>query len=115
MMIRGGYNIYPREIEDLLFTCPSILDVAIVGVPDPVLGEKTCACVRLQPGVALTESEIKDFCRGKLADYKVPDYVWFVDSFPQTATGKVHKGLLKEALIRAGAADQIRQGGRKPL
>ncbi|MGE5265604.1 MAG: class I adenylate-forming enzyme family protein [Acidobacteriota bacterium] len=115
MIIRGGYNIYPREIEDLMFTCPGILDVAIIGVPDPVLGEKTCACIRLQPGASLAEQEIKDFCRGKLADYKVPDYVWFVDAFPQTATGKVHRGLLKEALVKAGAPDQIRQSGYKTI
>jgi fatty-acyl-CoA synthase len=89
--------------------------VAIIGVPDPVLGEKTCACIRLQPGATLSEQEIKDFCRGKLADYKVPDYIWFVDAFPQTATGKVHRGLLKEALVKAGAPDQIRQGGYKTI
>ncbi len=88
MIIRGGYNIYPREIEDLLYTCPGILEVVVVGVPDRVLGEKTCACVSKQ-STALTEAQIKDFCRGKVADYKVPDYVCFLESFPRTATGKV--------------------------
>ncbi|MBI4790652.1 MAG: long-chain-fatty-acid--CoA ligase [Chloroflexi bacterium] len=101
MIIRGGYNIYPREIEDLLFTCPGVQEVAIIGVPDPVLGEKTCACIGPQPGARLTEAEIKDFCRGKIADYKVPDYVRFVESFPLTATGKVYKAMLKEQVNQA--------------
>lgn len=96
MIIRGGYNIYPREIEDLLFNCPGVQEATIIGVPDPVLGEKTCACVRTIPGLQLTESEIKDFCRGKVADYKVPDYVRFMEAFPQTATGKIYKVRLKE-------------------
>lgn len=96
MIIRGGYNIYPREIEDLLFNCPGVQEATIVGVPDPVLGERTCACVRVIPGGQLTESNIQDFCRGKVADYKVPDYVRFVEVFPQTATGKIHKVRLKE-------------------
>jgi fatty-acyl-CoA synthase len=108
MIIRGGYNIYPREIEDLLYHCPGVLEAAMVGVPDPVLGEKTCACIRVQPDARLTESEIKDFCRGKLADYKVPDYVQFVESFPQTVTGKINKVLLTGEITKAIAADQSR-------
>ncbi len=101
MIIRGGYNIYPREIEDLLFTCAGVQEVALVGVADAVLGEKTCACIRPQPGARLAEAEIRDFCRGKLADYKVPDYVWFVESFPQTATGKIFKADLREEVRKA--------------
>jgi fatty-acyl-CoA synthase len=100
MIIRGGYNIYPREIEDFLFKCPGVQEASIIGVPDPVLGEKTCACVRIAPGARLTESEIKDFCRGKVADYKVPDYVRFVEVFPQTATGKIYKVQLKEEVSK---------------
>lgn len=96
MIIRGGYNIYPREIEDLIFKCPGVQEATLIAVPDPVLGEKTCACVRVMPGLQLTESDIKEFCRGKVADYKVPDYVRFVDAFPQTATGKIYKAQLKE-------------------
>ncbi len=99
MIIRGGYNIYPREIEDLLYECSGISDAVIFGIPDPVLGEKTCACIRRFPGVALTEQQIKDFCRGKIADYKVPDYVQFIESFPLTATGKIHKATLRERII----------------
>ena len=101
MIIRGGYNIYPREVEDLLYTCPGVLEVVLIGVPDPVLGEKTCACIRAQPGPSLSEAEVKDFCRGKLADYKIPDYVRFLESFPQTATGKVYKADLKEEARKA--------------
>lgn len=96
LIIRGGYNIYPREVEDLLRTCPGILDAVVVGIPDPVLGEKTCACIRARPNPHPTQAEIKEFCQGKLADYKVPDYVWFVDQFPETATGKIVKSRLKE-------------------
>ena len=70
-------------------------------MPDPVLGEKTCACIRKQPDASLTESDIKDFCRGKVADYKVPDYVRFVESFPQTATGKVLKAELRAQVNQA--------------
>lgn len=106
MIIRGGYNIYPREIEDLLFKCPGILEATIVGVPDPVLGERTCACIRVQPGAHLAESDVKDFCRGKLADYKVPDYVRFVEAFPQTATGKIYKVRLKEDVVKMLVPDR---------
>ncbi len=100
MIIRGGYNIYPREIEDLLFTCPGVLEAAIVGVPDSVLGEKTCACIRAQPDAHIGAAEIQDFCRGKLADYKVPDCVQFFDAFPQTPTGKIYKARLREAVAK---------------
>jgi fatty-acyl-CoA synthase len=115
VIIRGGYNIHPREIEDLLRACPDVLDVVVIGVPDPVLGEKTCACIRAQPDAHLTESEIKDFCRGKVADYKVPDYVWFAESFPQTATGKIYKPRLKEQVRQAFTLEQSRLGKRDTL
>ena len=106
MIIRGGYNIYPREIEDLLYTCSGVQEAAIIGVPDAVLGEKTCACVRVAPGARLTESEIKGFCRGKVADYKVPDYVRIVEAFPQTATGKIYKAQLKEEVSKTIAPNR---------
>lgn len=101
MIIRGGYNIYPREVEDLLYTCPNVQEAAVIGVPDPVLGEKTCACIQIRPNAVLTDAKIKEFCRGKIADYKVPDYVRFVESFPQTPTGKIYKATLKEQIRRA--------------
>ena len=106
MIIRGGYNIYPREVEDLLYQCPGILEATIIGVPDPVLGERTCACIRVQPDAHLAESDVKNFCRGKLADYKVPDYVRFVEAFPQTATGKIYKVRLKEDVVKTLVPDR---------
>lgn len=100
MVIRGGFNIYPAEVEGLLYTHPKVLEVAIVGVPDSVLGEKTCACIRPRDGVELTEEEVKEFCRGKLADFKVPDYVRFMETFPLTPTGKIYKAGLKEQILK---------------
>jgi fatty-acyl-CoA synthase len=96
MIIRGGENISPREIEEFLFRHPAVLDVAVVGVPDHKYGEAVCACIRLREGATATEDEIRDFCRGQIAHYKVPRYVRFVDSFPMTVTGKVQKYLIRE-------------------
>ena len=101
MIIRGGFNIYPAEVEGLLYTHPKVLEVAIVGVPDSVLGEKSCACIRPRDGAELTEEEVKEFCRGKLADFKVPDYVRFMESFPLTPTGKIYKVGLREEILKA--------------
>lgn len=100
MIIRGGYNIYPAEVEELLYTNPKVLEVAIVGVPDSVLGEKTCACIRPRPGAEINEAEIKEFCRGKVADYKIPDYVCVMESFPLTPTGKIYKAELREQVLK---------------
>ncbi len=96
MIIRGGENIYPREIEEYLHTHPAILDVQIVGLPDPQYGEEVCAWVRLKPGTTLTADELKAYCRGQIAHFKVPRYVVFVDEYPQTVTGKVQKYRLRE-------------------
>ena len=96
MIIRGGENISPREIEEFLYRHPAVLDVAVVGVPDHKYGEEVCACIRLRDGTRATEDEIRDFCRGQIAHYKVPRYVRFVDSFPMTVTGKVQKYLIRE-------------------
>jgi fatty-acyl-CoA synthase len=96
MIIRGGENISPREIEEFLYRHPAVLDVAVVGVPDHKYGEAVCACIRLRDGATATEDEIRDFCRGQIAHYKVPRYVRFVDSFPMTITGKVQKYLIRE-------------------
>ena len=98
MIIRGGENVYPREIEDFLYGHPAILDVAVVGVPDAKYGEAVCACVRLRGGMSATEEDIREFCRGQIAHYKVPRYVRFVDDFPLTVTGKVQKFLIRERL-----------------
>ncbi|MEX0912290.1 MAG: AMP-binding protein [Gemmatimonadota bacterium] len=91
MIIRGGVNVYPREVEDRLHAHPAVLDVAIVGLPHDVLGEVACACIVLVEGAIVTGEEIKDFCREVLADYKVPDLVRFLDGFPMTGSGKVRR------------------------
>jgi fatty-acyl-CoA synthase len=91
LIIRGGFNVYPREVEDRLHAHPAVLDVAVVGLPHDVLGEQVCACIVPVEGAIVTGEEIKDWCRGALADYKVPDLVRFFDSFPLTGSGKVRR------------------------
>jgi fatty-acyl-CoA synthase len=98
MIIRGGENVYPREIEEYLYRHPAVFDVAVVGVPDAKYGEAVCACIRLRGGMIVTEEEIREFCRGQIAHYKVPRYVRFVDGFPLTISGKVQKYLIREHL-----------------
>jgi fatty-acyl-CoA synthase len=96
MVIRGGENIYPREIEEFLYRHPKVLDVQCVGVPDEKYGEELCACIVLRPGMAADEDEIRDFCKGQIAYYKIPRYVRFVTGFPMTVTGKIQKYLLRQ-------------------
>ncbi|WP_337180588.1 AMP-binding protein [Sphingopyxis granuli] len=96
MIIRGGENIYPREIEEFLFSHAAIEDVQVVGLPDKKFGEEICACIRLRSGRSATEQDIMDFCRGRIAHYKVPRHVRFVDGFPMTVTGKVQKHILRD-------------------
>ena len=98
MIIRGGENVYPREIEEFLYRHPAVFDVAVVGVPDAKYGETVCACIRLRDGMGATEEEIREFCRGQIAHYKVPRHVRFVDGFPLTISGKVQKYLLRQQL-----------------
>ncbi len=100
MVIRGGENIYPREIEEFLYAHPKIADVQVVGVPDPKLGEELCAWVRLVEGESCDEEEVRAFCRSRIAHYKVPRYVRFVDDFPLTVSGKVQKFIIRERMIR---------------
>jgi fatty-acyl-CoA synthase len=100
MIIRGGENIYPREIEEFLFCHPAVQAVACFGVPDPALGEVLCAWVQLRPGMQASEQEIQEFCKNQIARYKVPRYVRFVDAFPMTVTGKVQKFVMRERMIR---------------
>jgi fatty-acyl-CoA synthase len=99
MIIRGGENIYPREIEEFLYTHPQIADVQVIGVPDERYGEELMAWVISRPGVTLSEDEVRDFCRGQIAHYKIPRYVKFVESFPMTVTGKVQKFKMRETAI----------------
>ncbi|MGH6633143.1 MAG: AMP-binding protein, partial [Sphingopyxis sp.] len=110
MVIRGGENIYPREIEEYLLTHPDIVDVQGVGVPDEKYGEEICVWVILRPGAALTEEEVRAHCRGRIAHYKIPRYVLFVDDFPITVTGKVQKFAMREQMIK-----QLSQSNGEPL
>ncbi len=106
MIIRGGENVYPREVEEFLYTHPKIADVQVIGVPDPKYGEEVMAWVRLKEGETATEEEIRDFCRGKIASYKIPRYVKFVDSFPMTVTGKIQKFKMREQSIQELGLEQ---------
>ena len=96
MIIRGGENVYPREIEEFLYTHPKISDVQVIGVPDPKYGEEIMAWVKLKPGEQATEEEIIAYCKGKIAHYKIPRYIKFVDAFPMTVTGKIMKFQMRE-------------------
>ena len=100
MVIRGGENVYPREIEEFLITHPKVADVQVIGVPDPKYGEEICAWVRPKAGAELTDHDVRHFCRGKIATYKIPRYVMVVDEFPMTVTGKIQKFRMREISIR---------------
>ena len=100
MVIRGGENVYPREVEEFLYRHPKVADVQVIGVPDAVYGEELCAWVRLKPGEHATPEEIQVYCQGQIAHYKIPRYIRFVDAFPMTVTGKVQKYLLREQIAR---------------
>ena len=99
MVIRGGEDIYPREIEEFLYTRPKIADVQIVGAPDQRMGEELCAWTVLARDERCDEQELRDFCQGRIAHHKIPRYIRFVDSFPLTISGKVQKYLIRERMI----------------
>jgi fatty-acyl-CoA synthase len=99
MVIRGGENLYLREIKEFLYTHPSVADVKVIGVPDERYGEELMAWIVVRPGTSLTEESVREFCQGKIAQYKIPRYVNFVDSFPMTVTGKVQKFKMREAAV----------------
>ncbi len=99
MVIRGGENLYPREIEEFLYRHPKIQDVQIFGVPDPRFGEELCAWIMLREGEETTPEDIKEFCRGQIAHYKIPRYIKFVTEFPMTVTGKIQKFAMREQMI----------------
>jgi fatty-acyl-CoA synthase len=100
MIIRGGENIYPREIEEFLYTHPKISDVQVIGVPDAKYGEEIMAWVKLRDGETATAEELREYCRGRVAHYKIPRYVKFVDVFPTTVTGKIQKFVMREQSIK---------------
>src|SRR5262249_29605850 len=99
MVIRGGENIYPREVEEFLYSHPKISDVQVVGVPDFTYGEQLMAWVRLKDGETATGDELAEFCRGQIAPFKIPIYWKLVDAFPMTVTGKVQKYLMRQQAI----------------
>jgi fatty-acyl-CoA synthase len=99
MIIRGGENIYPREIEEFLYSHPDVSDIQVIGVPDAKYGEELMAWVKLREGATVSEDDVKDYCRGKIAHYKVPRYVKFVDDFPMTVTGKIQKFKMRQTAI----------------
>jgi fatty-acyl-CoA synthase len=99
MVIRGGENVYPREVEEFLYTHPDVADVQVVGVPDERYGEELCAFVIAREGASPDAEALREFCRGRIAHYKVPRYVSFVAEFPMTVTGKVQKFKLRERAV----------------
>jgi fatty-acyl-CoA synthase len=99
MIIRGGENVYPREIEEFLYTHPAVADVQVIGVPDERYGEEICAWIVVREGEELDEDAVKEFCHGRIARFKIPRYVRFVDAFPMTVTGKVQKFKMRETEI----------------
>ncbi len=101
MLIRGGENVYPREVEEFLFRHPKVAQVQVFGVPDPKYGEEVCAWIVLKPGIEATEHEIRDFCRDQIAHYKVPRYVRFVTELPMTVTGKAQKFMMRRQMVEA--------------
>ena len=107
VIIRGGENIYPREVEEFLYTHPKVDEVQGVGIPNARLGEIVAAWVRLRPGVESTEAEIREFCQGQIAYYKIPEYVRFVDSFPATLSGKIQKYKIREFEIEARGLQSV--------
>jgi fatty-acyl-CoA synthase len=99
MIIRGGENIYPREIEEFLYTHPDVADVQVIGVPSERYGEEVMAWVRTREGAEVTGEQLEQYCRGRIASYKVPRYWKFVDGFPMTVTGKIQKYKMRETAI----------------
>jgi len=101
MLIRGGENVYPAEIEEFLITHPNISQEQVFGLPDPKYGEEVAVWIILQSGAKMTEDELRDWCRGRIAHYKVPRYVCFVEEMPMTVTGKPQKFIMREQMIKS--------------
>ena len=107
MIIRGGENVYPREIEEFLYTHPAIADAQVIGIPDERLGEIVVAWIRLKAGQTTDEEEIRAFCRDRLAYYKVPQHIRFVDAYPMTLSGKVQKFKMREFEIATRGLEAV--------
>ena len=99
MIIRGGENIYPKELEECLYRFDKVKDVQVIGVPSKKYGEEICACIIPKDDVELTEEEVKEYYKQNLAHHKIPSYVWFMSEFPMTASGKIQKVVLREKAI----------------
>ncbi|MBR6236255.1 MAG: AMP-binding protein, partial [Firmicutes bacterium] len=106
MIIRGGENLYPKEIEEFLYTYPDVKDVQVIGVPDKKYGEEAMACIVLHDGSTATEEDIRQFCIERLARHKVPRYISFVDSFPMNAAGKILKYKMREDAVKMLGLDK---------
>ena len=107
LIIRGGENIYPREVEEFLYTHPKVADVQVLGLPDAKLGESVAAWIRVKEPA--TEGEIQEYCRGKIAHFKIPQYIRFVDAFPMTVTGKIQKFKMREIEIKERGLESAAQ------
>ena len=107
MIIRGGENVYPREIEEFIYTHECVADVQVVGIPCKKFGEEIVAWVQLHPGDTVTEEELKEYCKGKIAHFKVPRFIKFVDEFPMTISGKVQKFKMREVSLEEFCQENI--------
>jgi fatty-acyl-CoA synthase len=107
MIIRGGENVYPREVEEFLYTHPKVAEVQAVGIPHERLGEVVVAWIRLKTGETTTEDEVREFCKGQIAYFKVPEHVRFVDAFPMTVTGKIQKFKIRELEIKERGLERL--------
>jgi fatty-acyl-CoA synthase len=111
MIIRGGQNIYPREIEEFIYGHPKVAEVAVFGMPDEYYGEEVVAWIKLHAGKTASEQEIRDFCRDNLSHFKIPRYIWFVEEFPMTVTGKLQKFRMQEIAIQKMKIKKIQTPG----
>ena len=107
MIIRGGENVYPREVEEFLYTHPKVSEVQVVGLPDERLGEVVLAWVRLKSGETATEEEVRAFCQGQIAYFKIPQHIRFVEQFPMTVTGKIQKFKIREAEVKERGLESV--------
>jgi fatty-acyl-CoA synthase len=106
MIIRGGENVYPREVEEFLYRHPAVADISVIGVPSEKYGEEIVAWVKLRDGAACTGDELTDFCRGQISSFKIPRFWKFTDSFPMTVTGKIRKVEMREISVQELGLEQ---------
>ncbi|HEX5433188.1 MAG TPA: AMP-binding protein, partial [Candidatus Angelobacter sp.] len=104
----GGENVYPRELEEFLFQHPKIEAAQVVGLPDPKYGEELCAWIKLRAGEMMTEQDVRDFCHGQIAHYKIPHYICFVSEFPMTVTGKIQKFIIRRQMIERLGLQEVK-------